>query len=84
MEVEEKWRVGKSESRSVVSYSLPPHGLHGLLQARILKWVALPFSRRSPQPRDPTQVSHIGGGVFTSWATREAQRVSVYCFKKHI
>ena len=100
----------ESESRSVVSDSLQPHGLDSpwnspgqntgvgslsLLQEifstqasnpgvprcrqilyqlsykgspRILEWVA-----RSPQPRDWTQVSHIAGGFFTSWATREAQ-----------
>ena len=33
--------------------------VHGILQARILEWVAFPFSRGSPQPRDRTQVSHI-------------------------
>ena len=46
---------------------------HRILQARILKWVAIPFSRGSSQPRHRTQVSHIAGGFFTSWATREAQ-----------
>ena len=46
---------------------------HGILQARILKWVAVPFSRGSSQPRDRTQVFHIAGGFFSSWATREAQ-----------
>ena len=46
--------------------------VHGILQARILKWVAIPFSRGSSQPRDRTQVSHIAGGFFISWATREA------------
>ena len=46
--------------------------VHGILQARILEWVAFPFSRESSQPRDQTQVSHIAGGFFTSWATREA------------
>ena len=40
--------------------------VHGILQARILKWVAVPFSRESSQPRDQTQVSHIAGGLFTS------------------
>ena len=39
---------------------------HGILQARILKWVAVPFSRGSSQPRDRTQVFHIAGGFFTS------------------
>ena len=47
--------------------------IHGILQARILEWVAYPFSRGSPQPRDLTQVSRIAGRFFTSWATREAQ-----------
>ena len=43
-----------------------------ILQARILEWVAIPFSRESSQPRDQTQVSHIAGGFFTSWATGES------------
>ena len=47
--------------------------VHGILQARLLEWVAIPFSRRSSQPRDWTQVSYIRGGFFTRWATREAQ-----------
>ena len=48
----------------------------GILQARILKWVAISFSRESSQPRDQTQVSHIAGRLFTSWATREALSMS--------
>ena len=40
--------------------------VHGILQARILKWIAFPFSRGSSQPRDWTQVSHIAGRLFTS------------------
>ena len=46
--------------------------VHGILQSRILERVAFPFSRGSSQPRDQTQVSHIAGRFFTSWATREA------------
>ena len=46
---------------------------YGILQARILEWVAFPVSRGSSQPRDQTQVSCIAGGFFTSWDTREAQ-----------
>ena len=38
----------------------------GILQARILEWVAFPFSRGFSQPRDRTQVSRIAGGFFTS------------------
>ena len=45
--------------------------VHGILQAKILEWVAFPFSRGSSQPRDQSQVSHTAGGFFTSWATRE-------------
>ena len=48
--------------------------VHGILQARILEWVAFPFSRRPSQPRDRTQVSHIADRFFTCWATREAQK----------
>ena len=40
--------------------------VHEILQARILEWVAIPFSRGCPQPRDQTQVSCIAGGFFTS------------------
>jgi len=38
----------------------------GILQARILEWVAFPFSRGSSQPRDRTQASCTAGGFFTS------------------
>ena len=41
--------------------------------SRILEWVAIPFSRRSSQPRDWTWVSCTAGGFFTVWATNEAQ-----------
>ena len=44
----------------------------GILQARILEWVAMPSSRGSSQPKDRTQASCIAGGFFTIWATREA------------
>ena len=47
--------------------------VHGILQARILEGVAVPFSRGSSQPRVRTRVSCIGGRFFTVWATREAQ-----------
>ena len=63
----EKWK-----SFSCVN-SLGPHTVHGILQAMILEWVAFPFSKGSSQPRDRTQVSHIAGGFFTSWATRLVQ-----------
>ena len=52
--------------------NLPGSSVHGILQARILEWVAIPFSRESSWPKDWTQVSHIEGQFFTIWATREA------------
>ena len=57
-----------------MSNSLQPmdYTIHGILQARILEWVAFPFSKESSEPRDWTQVSHIAGGFFINWATREA------------
>ena len=46
--------------------------VHGILQARILEWVAISFSRGSSQPRDRAWVSCIAGRRFILWATREA------------
>ena len=53
--------------------SLPGSSVHGILQTKILKWVAIPFSRGSSQPRDRTQVSCIASKFFTIWATRESE-----------
>ena len=47
----------------------PGSSVYGILQARILEWVAIPFSRGSSQPRDRTLVSRITGRFFTVWAT---------------
>ena len=69
-------KKSESESRSVVSNSLGPYTVHGILQARIMEWVAFSFSKGSSQTGDQTQVSCIAGGFFTSWATRE----SLYCW----
>ena len=51
--------------------SLPGSSLHGILQARVLEWVAISFSRGSSRPRDRTRVSRIPGRGFNLWATRE-------------
>ena len=53
--------------------SPPGSSVHGILQARILEWVAFPFSRASSQLRNQTQVSRIAGGFFAIWVTRETQ-----------
>ena len=49
-----------------MGYSLPGSSVHGILQARTLEWVAMPFSRVSSQPRDRTQVSHIAADSLPS------------------
>ena len=71
-----------SESESEVTQSCPtlcdpmdcsPLGssVRGVLQARMLEWVAISFSRESSRPRDWTQVSRISGRCFNLWATKE-------------
>ena len=53
-----------------MDYSPPGSSVHGIIQARILEWVAISFSRGSSQPRDQTWVSCTEGRFFTVWATR--------------
>ena len=55
--------------RDSIDYSPPGSSVHGILQARILEWVAISFSRGSSWPRDWTQLSFIAGRFFTVWAT---------------
>ena len=57
--------------------SLPGSSVYGILQARILEWVAIPFSRGSSQPRGWIQVSCIAGRFFTVCATRGALRKAI-------
>ena len=76
--------MGPFVSHSLVTNSCPtlswPHGLHslpgssvhGISPAKILEWVAIPFSLGSSLPRDRTQVSCIGRRILHHWATREA------------
>ena len=59
--------------------SSPSFSVPGILQARTLEWVAIPFSWGSSQLRDQTQVSCIVGGFFTFWATREARYACNIC-----
>ena len=73
------WRVKVLVTQSCLTLrdpmdcSPPGSSVYGILQARILEWVAMPFSRGSSWPRNWTQVSWIAGRFFTIWATREAQ-----------
>ena len=54
-----------------VDYCPPGSSVHGILQARVLDWVAISFSRGSSRPRGRTWVSCIESRLFTIWATRE-------------
>ena len=54
--------------------SLSCSSVRGILQARVLEWVGISFSKGSSQPRDQTWVSYIAGTFFTNWATRECRR----------
>ena len=58
-----------SDSLQSMDYRAPGSSVHGILQARILEWVAIPFSMVSNRPRDQTWVSSIAGRFFTIWAT---------------
>ena len=62
-----------SNSCNPIGCNLPSSSVHGILQARILEWVAISFSRGSSQPRDWAQVSYIAVRLFTDWTMREAQ-----------
>ena len=74
---EVKWKSLTQVTHSCLTLCNP---MDCILQARILEWVAIPFSRGSSQPRDQTQVSHIAGGFFTSWATREAHIIALLTY----
>ena len=54
-----------------VDCSSPGSSVHWIFQAKILEWVAIPFSKGSSWPRDRTQVSCIAGRFLTLWATKE-------------
>ena len=71
------WSLLLWRSRNVLRvFSYPPgSSVHGILQTRILEWVAISSSRRSSRPRHLTQVSCIAGRFFIIWATREDRRI---------
>ena len=56
-----------------MDYSPSGSSVNEILQARILEWIAIPFSGGSSRPRDQTQFSCIAGRFFIIWATREAR-----------
>ena len=72
-----------SDSCDPMGCSLPGSSVHGILQARILEWVAISFSWGSSRPGNQTRVSCIVGRFFTNWPKREAEHTS-HCFKMFI
>ena len=84
------WRHN-SEQVGMYFEKLPPtlwdpmdYTVHGILQARKLEWVAIPFSRAPSQPRDRTQVSWIAHKFFNSWATRGLVAREVNCVTRRL
>ena len=66
----------ETESCSVVSdWDTRNSTVHGILQARILEWVAYPCCSGSSWPRNWTGVSCIAGGFFTNWAIKKASNL---------
>ena len=63
-----------------ISYISYIYTVHGILQARILEWVAFPFSRGSFWPSNWTRVSCTEGRFFTNWAIRQA----LYCISYNL
>ena len=70
----QKWSEAKWKSLSCVRLFVTPWTLQSMEGSRPEYWsgLAFPFSRGSSQPKDQIQVSHVVGGFFRSWATREA------------
>ena len=71
-ELTDNWSEIKVSQSSPTLCDPMNYTVHGILQTRILEWVAIPFSMGFSQPRNLTLVSCIAGGFFTSWDTREA------------
>ena len=70
-----------SDSCNPMDFSPPGSSVHGILQARILEWVAISFSRGSSQTRNQTWVSCMAGKFFTVWAMSESSifwHISLY------
>ena len=65
-----------------IDWDPPGSPVHGILQAKILEWVVISFSKGSCWPGDRTQVTCTAGRFFTVWATREAHDKTRQCIKK--
>ena len=67
-----KWKLLSCVQLFVTPWT---YTVHGILQARILEWVAIPFSRGSSQHRTQTRVTWIAGRFLTNWAIREERSI---------
>ena len=67
-----KFKVKVAQSCQTL-YDPMDHTVHGILQATVLHWVAIPFSRGSSQPRNRTQVSCVAGGFSTNCAIGDSK-----------
>ena len=67
-----RWSEVKVHQLCLTLCHLMDYTVHGILQDRIVEWVAFPFSRGSSQPKDWTQVFCFAGRLFTNWNIREA------------
>ena len=79
MHKSEKWKWSRQSCQTLRDprdSRLPGSFVHGIFQARVLEWVAYPFSSGSSWPRYRTGVSCIAGRFFTNWAIREAHSFS--------
>ena len=81
----QEWSVSHStvsdSQRTHELYSQPVSSVHGILQTRILEWVAISFPRLSSQPRDRSLVFSIAGIFFTIWVTRESTYLGELIFQ---
>ena len=68
-------KVKVAQSSPTLRYTMD-YRVHGILQARILEWVAVPVSRGSSQPRDRTQVFHID---FEEWLSWQKKKICLQC-----
>ena len=71
-------RLVTSDLCNPMDYSPPGSSVQGILQARILEWIAISFSRGTSQPRDWTLVSCIAGRFFTVWVTGKSMCFTMF------
>ena len=75
------WSCSITKSCPTLFEPLPGSSVHGILQVRILEWIANSFSRGSSPPRGGTCISCIGRWILYHWATRESQEYKWGKFK---